>query len=139
MSDPVTVMPTFSGQEDVPAGRAVELRSESDEFAHAHRTLGHQRPDRRLVAQTDAGDQGVVQMLFRGVLRVQRRRDAALRPLGRAGRQDGLGDQQHLLDLLAQTQRAREAGDPGADDNDIGGGLPAGIPRPQITRNAHLG
>ena len=53
-----------------------------------------------------AGDQGVVQVLVGGVARAERRGDAALRPLRRAGAEDVLGDDQDLADPAARSRSA---------------------------------
>ena len=58
------------------------------------------------VAGSRAGDEGVALVLVRGVPRPERCGDTALRPLGRAGGQDVLGDDQDLLDLVAQRSAA---------------------------------
>ena len=79
--DAVAVVAALAGQLDLAPGVAVELRPERDELAHPVGALGHQDAHRLRVAQPDPGHEGVVEVLLRGVLRVERRGDAALRPL----------------------------------------------------------
>ncbi len=125
--DPVAVVAALAGQLDLAAGVAVELGAQRHELAHPVGSLGHQDAHRLGVAQPDAGHERVVEVLLRRVLGVEGSGDAALGPLGRAGRQHGLGHQQHPVDPLAQPQGAGEAGDARADHDDVGAGGPAGL------------
>jgi hypothetical protein len=132
--DPVAVVAALAGQEDLAGRPPVELRTERDELAHPGRALVDERRDRVDVADPDARDQGVAQVLLGGVAGVHRRGDAALRPRGRALVEHRLGHEQDAVDLLPQPQGGGEAGDARPDDDDIrrprppwlGGGEPTG-------------
>ena len=78
------------------------------------------------------------QVLLGGVPRAERRRDAALRPLGGAGVEDVLGDDQELQAPVGgvDAQRGRQPGDAGADHHDVGPRGPAGLGCGQPTRKA---
>ena len=127
--DPVAVVAALAGQRQLPGRGVVELRAERDQLAHRLGTLGDQHAYRVEVAGPGTRDQGVVLVLLRGVARAQCGRDPALRPLGRAGVEDVLGDDQHraagLLELGADPQGRGEAGDAGADDDHVGARRPA--------------
>ena len=64
-----------------PLGVAVELGAERDELADPRRALVTRAVDGGDVAEPDARDEGVVEVLLRGSPRVERGGDAALRPL----------------------------------------------------------
>ena len=91
------------------------------------------------VAQPDAGDEGVVEVLLRGVLGVERGRDAALGPRRRPGRQHGLRHEQHPVDLLAQPQGAGEPRDARAHDDDVGARGPPGLRGAEAPGQRHGG
>jgi hypothetical protein len=135
MGDPVLVVTTLAGQLDLTLRVAVELRAQGDELAHPRRPLVDEGGDGRDVTDPAAGDQGVVQVLRRRVPRVEGRGDAALGPLRRALVEHRLGHQQHPVDPLAQSQRGRQPGDPGADHDDVGGGGPAGVAGHEAARD----
>ena len=75
---------TLTRECESASGVEIEVRTESDEIAHAFRTLGDQRGDRINVAEPCPGDQGVVQVLLRSVVVSECRCDAALGPSGGA-------------------------------------------------------
>ena len=77
-----------------PSGSWSKLRAERDQLADRLRALGDQDPHGLDVARARAGHQGVVLVLLGGVAGAERRGDAALRPLGRAGVEHVLGDDQ---------------------------------------------
>lgn len=124
VGDAVAVVPALPGEGDLAGRVGVEPRPEPDELAHPGRTLGDEHLDGQLVAQPDARDEGVVEVLLGRVLGGERRGDAALRPPGRAGRQLGLGDREDPVDVLAQSQRAGQSCDAGPDDEDVRTGGP---------------
>jgi hypothetical protein len=119
VGDPVAVVAALAGQEDLTGGVAVELRAEGHELPDPRRTLGDQRRDRLDVAQPDAGDESVVKVLLRRVGGIHRGGDTALGPRRGALVEDGLGDQQDRVDLLAESQRGGEPGDARPDDDDV--------------------
>ena len=90
--DAVAVVAALAGQRQLAVGVVVELGAERDQLAHGVGALGHQDPDRLDVAGARAGDEGVVLVLLGGVAGPEGRRDAALGPLGGAGVEDVLGD-----------------------------------------------
>jgi len=120
MSDPVAMVATLSGQRDLAVGSAVELRPEGHELTHPGRALGDQDAHSLLVTDTGASHEGVAKMLVCRVRRVQGGSDPTLRPLRRTLGEHGLGDQQHPVDPLTQPKRSGEAGNPRADDDDVG-------------------
>ena len=122
--DPVAVVAALAGEREHAVVVVVEVRPERDQLAHGLGALGHQDARGLGVAPAGAGDQGVALVLLGGVPGTERRGDAALGPLGRARRQHVLGDDQDLVDLTAQPQCGGQAGDPGADDHDVGRGGP---------------
>ena len=127
VGDAVTVVTTLAGQLDRPLGVTVEVGAERDQLAHAFGALGDEDAHGLGVTQADPGDQGVLEVLLRRVLRVEGSGDAALGPRRRALVQDRLGHEEHPVDLLPQLESTGEPGDPGADDDHIGGGRPAGL------------
>ena len=80
------------------------------------------------VARARAGHEGVALVLLGGVAGPERGRDAALRPLGGAGGEHVLGDDEQVQRGVGgvDAQRGGEPGDAGADDHDVGAGGPAG-------------
>ena len=119
--DPVAVVAALAGQLDLALGVAVELRARARRArAPASGPSVTRMRTASAVAQPDAGDERVVEVLLRGVLGVERRGDAALRPRGRARREHGLGHEQHPVDPLAQPQRAGQPGDAGPHHDDVG-------------------
>ena len=119
--DPVAVVAALAGQAELAVGVVVEVGAERDQLADRLGALGDQHPDRLRVAGAGAGDQGVALVLRRGVAGAERGGDAALRPLGGARVEHVLGDHEDLVDLSAQPQRRGQAGDAGADHDDVGG------------------
>ena len=63
--DPVAVVPALAGQGDLAGVVGVEARPERDELVHPGRALGDEDLDGRLVAEADARDEGVVEVLGR--------------------------------------------------------------------------
>ena len=93
MHHAVTRVAAFAGQREIaPARGAVEGGAEGRQLAYSRRPFGHQQPHGRLVADPDPGSEGVAQVLLGVVLRPERRGDPALRPAGRSGVQQRLGD-----------------------------------------------
>ncbi len=90
--DPVAVVAALAGQRQLAVGVVVELGAERDQLADRVGSLGDQRPHGVAVARAGARDQGVALVLLGGVARAERGGDAALRPLGRAGVEHVLGD-----------------------------------------------
>ena len=113
--------------ESTPVGRVVEVGAERDQLADRLGALVDQHAHRGRVAGARAGDEGVALVLVGRVPRSEGSGDAALGPLGRAGREHVLGDDEDLLDLVPQPQRRGQAGDAGADHDDVGVGGPAGL------------
>ena len=107
--DPVPVVAALAGQREHALGAVVEAGAERDQLVHRLRPLADQRPHGVEVAGAGPGDEGVVLVLLRGVARAERGGDAALRPLGRAGGQDVLGDDQDLVDLVDAAAARRSA------------------------------
>jgi len=136
MGDPVTAVTTLSRQRDLAVRPTVELHSESRELTNTSRALGDQDAHGLFIADACAGDQGVEKMLVRGVGGIQSCSDSTLGPLRRPFRQQGLGHQQHTVDPLAQSERGGQTGNPGADDDDVGGSDPPGFWRHQPRRDA---
>lgn len=124
--DPATVVAALTGERDVAGVGGVEVRAGLDQAAYGVGALGDQGPYRRLVAQARARDQGVGQMLFRGVALTECRRDTALRPAGGAVVEPGLRDDDGGEARGRAAQRGGEAGDAGADHHDIRVDGPAG-------------
>ena len=120
-----------------PSGWWSKTRAERDQLAHGVGPLGHQDAHGVLVAGTGAGDQGVVQVLLGGVPGPEGGGDAALGPLGRAGVEDVLGDdEQRTASGSSAWMRsaAVRPGDAGADHHDVGPGGPAGVRGPEALR-----
>ena len=133
--DPVPAVPALAGQRQGPLV-LVEDRTPGDELADGVGPLVHQDPDRLAVTDPGTRDQGVLLVLLGSVTGAEGRGDPALGPLRRTRAEHVLGDHQDLVDLPVEAQRRGEAGDPGADDDDIGLGRPAGGRRRQ-TRGDH--
>ena len=104
----------------------VELGAQAHQLAYPGRALGDQHLDGGRVAQPDAGDQRVGGVRGGRVHRVEHGGDAALGPPGRAVVDVDLGDDRHVQTGLAQVQRGGQAGDAGADHDDVGRLGPAG-------------
>ena len=119
MGDPVPAVTTLARQCDLTIGPTVELGPEGHELTNPGRALGNQDAHRFFVADSGACYQGVPKMLLRRVRRIQGGSDSTLRPLCRALRQHGLGDEQYAVDALAQTQCGGEAGNTRANDDDV--------------------
>ena len=137
VGDPVAVVAALAGQQDLAGRVAVELRTERDELADPLRSLGDEGGHGLDVAEADAGDEGVAQVLLRRVRRVHRRGDAALGPGGRALVEDRLGDEQDGVDLLPEPQGRGQPGDAGPDDDDVDVGGPARRWGVEPAREAH--
>ena len=82
--DPVAVVAALPGQRQPAVRVGVERRAALDQLADPARALLDQHPHRGLVAEPDPGGQRVGQVLGRRVGRVERGRDPALGPAGRA-------------------------------------------------------
>jgi hypothetical protein len=67
VGDAAAVVAALAGESQAALGGLVEVRAGRDEAAYGVRALGDQDADRLLVAQSGAGDQGVVQVLLGGV------------------------------------------------------------------------
>ncbi len=127
MRDPVAMVAALAGQRQHALGRVVEVGAERDQLADRLGPLVDQHPHGGGVAGTRPGDEGVALVLVGAVPGPERRRDAALRPLGGAGGEHVLRDDEDLVDLVAQAERHRESGDAGADHDHVGIGGPAGL------------
>ncbi len=127
MGDAAAVVSALTGQQDLAGlGVGVEAGAGGDEAAHRVGALGDQGVHGLVGAEAGAGDEGVVQVLFGGVALAERGGYAALGPAGGAGVEAGLGDDGDLLAGGGAAQRDGEAGDAGADDDDVGVDDPAG-------------
>ena len=123
--DAVAVVAALAGQADLAGGVVVEVGAERDQLADGGGAVGDQDAYGLLVAGARAGHEGVALVLLGGVAGAERGGDAALRPLGRAGVEDVLGDDEDPADLVLEPQRRGQAGDAGADDHDVARGRPA--------------
>ncbi|CAL9303014.1 hypothetical protein SUDANB52_03494 [Streptomyces sp. SudanB52_2052] len=124
-------MAALAGEFQAAFGGLVELGAGLDEAAYGVGALGDEEPDRFLVAQARARDQGVVQVLFGGVALAEGRRDAALGPAGGAVVEAGLGDHDGVQARGLAAQGRGQAGDAGADDDHVRGDGPSGGGRVQ--------
>ena len=84
-------VPALAGQRQGAGRVAVELRAAGDQLGHLVRAFADQHPDGLLDAEAGAGDQGVGDVLLDRVALGLHRGDAALGPVGRAGRDLVLG------------------------------------------------
>ena len=96
--DPVAEVAALAGQRQLAGLGVVEDRAQRDQLADRVRPLGHQHPDRLLVADAGAGDERVVQVLVGGVAGTECGGDPALGPLGRARGEEVLGDHHDRAD-----------------------------------------
>lgn len=124
--DAATVVAALAGQRDRSRVGGVEVRAGVDQPAHGAGALGDQSAHRRLVAQPRTGDQGVVEVLLRGVPLAERRGDAALGPPGGAVVETGLGDDDGREARGGAAERGGETGHAGADHDDVRVDGPAG-------------
>ncbi len=116
--DPVAVVTALPGQRQLAGGVAVEGRTERHELAQPRRALLAEHAHGGDVAQPDAGDEGVAQVLLGAVVRAERGGDAALGPAGGAVVDEHLRHQQDR----AGTGRVQGGGQPGharADHDDV--------------------
>ena len=139
VGDPVAMMAALPGELETSDLVEIEVRTQVDELADPLRALGDEDPHGLRVTQAHSGDQGVLEVLLRGVLRVERRRDPALGPGRRALVEDRLGHEQHSVDLLAEQEGTGEAGDARPDDDDVGRGRPARLGCGETAGNAQVG
>ncbi len=125
--DPVAPVAALAGELELAPGVAVEAGAVFHQALERVGALGDQDPHGLLVAEPGPGQQGVAQVLVRGVVRGEHGGDAALGPLGRPGRQHVLGDDQHAAGRgeLGVAQRHGQTRDPGADHDHVGGRRPA--------------
>ena len=122
VGDPVAVVPALARQGEPPGRVEVELRAALDQHRHLGRALPDEHVDGRRLAEPGPGDEGVGDVLGHRVSLGLDRGDAALGPAGRAGGHDVLGhhhDQGVRAHPLAALERGGQAGDPGADDDDV--------------------
>jgi hypothetical protein len=101
---PVAVVAALPGEGESPVAGAVEGGPEGGEFTDAVRTLGDERTDRDLVTDPDPGDEGVLEVLLRVVIRTERGCHAALCPAGGPGVEDGLGHERDAAPLLPEAE-----------------------------------
>ena len=120
-----------------PSGWWSNCGAERDQLAHGVGPLGHEDADGLDVAGAGAGDERVALVLLGGVARAERRRDAALRPLRRAGVEDVLGDDEQVERRVGgvDPQRGGQPGDAGADHHDVRARGPAGRGCAQAARD----
>jgi hypothetical protein len=127
VGDAVAVVAALAGQLDLTAGVTVELGPEGDEFAHPLGALGDQGPNRLDVAQADPGDQGVVEVL----LRVSSGSSTAAMPPWAHWVEPAESTVLVTSSTRSTCSRSRrahgQAGDAGADDDDVGGRGPAPV------------
>ena len=128
VGDPVAEVAALASERELAVGVVVELGAERDQLADRLRTLGHQDPDGLDVTRTRAGDEGVALVLLGGVAGAERGRDAALGPLGRAGGEHVLGDDEEVqgCSIRMDAERGGEPGDAGPAHDDVGAGGPPG-------------
>src|SRR5262249_26318837 len=107
----------------------VEVDPQGDEVPDPVRALAHDRGDDVAMAEPRAGLQRVLDVGLERVVRAPDRSDAALGVLARALRQTVLGDQEDAARRGA-AQRAGEAGDAAAHDEEIGVHGPRGLSFP---------
>ena len=96
VGDAVAVVAALAGQRQLAVGVVVELGAEGDQLADRVGTLRHQHAYGLDVAGARAGHEGVALVLLGGVAGAEGRRDAALRPLGRARGEHVLGDDEQV-------------------------------------------
>ncbi len=132
VGDAVAVVAALAGQQDLAgAGVGVEAGAGRDEAAHGVGALGDERAHGLLGAQAGAGHEGVLEVLLGGVTLAEGGRYAALGPAGGAVVEAGLGDDGDPGAGGGAAQRDGEAGDAGADHDDVGVDRPAGGGRVQ--------
>lgn len=125
--DTTAVVAALAGERYLVAARGgVEAGSGTDEPVDGVRALGHKGPDGGLVAESGARDEGVGQMLLRGVAVAERGRDPALCPACGAVVQTGLGDDDGPAAGRGAAQRGGQPGHPGAHHDDVRCDGPAG-------------
>jgi hypothetical protein len=126
--DPVAQVAALAGQRELARVGLVEHRAERDQLVHRGGALGDEHPHRRLVAQAGAGDEGVAQVLLGGVAGAEGGGDPALRPGGRAGGEQVLGDHEDadLWGGRPHPQGGGQAGDARAHHDHVGVLGPAG-------------
>jgi hypothetical protein len=90
-----------------------------DQLAHARRPLAHQHVHRVGVAEPRAGDQRVLLVQLGRVVRPERRRDPALRPVGAALGAALLGDDRHRA-VRDDLEREEQPRDPAPDHHHVG-------------------
>lgn len=115
------------------------MRARLDEPADGVGALRDEDAHGLLVAQADARDQGVVEVLLWGVAVTERGGDAALRPARGAVVQPCLGDDDGPQSRGLAAQGRGETGDAGSDDHDVRGEGPAGGGRVQAYAGASGG
>lgn len=130
--DPAAVVAALAGQFYLAGLRGgVEDGAGGHQPPHRVRALGDEQPYGLLVAQARTRDQGVVEVLLRGVALAEGRGDAALGPAGGAVVEPGLGDHDGTAAPGGAAQRCGQARHAGTDDDDIGVEGPAGGRRVQ--------
>lgn len=125
--DPAAVVAALAGEFYLAGLRGgVEDRAGVHQPPDRVRALGDEQPYGLLVAQARARDQGVVEVLLRGVALAEGRGDTALGPAGGAVVEPGLGDHDRTAAPGGAAQRGGQARHAGTDDHDIGVEGPAG-------------
>ena len=118
VDDPPPGMPAFTPQRQFPVLFPVEVRAERHQLAYPVRSFVHQDPHRVLMAQPCAGDQRVLNVQLRVVVRAHDPGDAALRPVGIGIRPVLLRDQRDPA-LCGDFQRKRQPGAAAAQNQKI--------------------
>lgn len=124
--DAAAVVTALTGECQLAFGGLVEVGTGLDQAAYGVGALGDEDAHGVLVAQARARDEGVLEVLLRGVALAEGRGDAALRPARGAVVEAGLGDDDGPQARGLAAQRRGEARDAGADDHHVRGEGPAG-------------
>lgn len=137
VGDPAPVVAALAGERD-GAGRVglVEDGAGVDEPAYRVGPLGDEQAHGVLVAESGAGDEGVVEVLLGRVALAERGGDAALRPPRRPVVEPRLGDDDRTQPGRRAAQGGGQTGDAAADHHDVGGLGPARGGRGQPYRRA---
>jgi hypothetical protein len=109
--DAIAMVASLTSQGDRACRIGVEVRTEGNQLANSVRALRHENADRLFIAQAHAGDEGVAQVIFRGIIFSECRSDSTLRPAGRPLVDLRLGHEQNGEACRAGVQCGGQAGD----------------------------
>jgi hypothetical protein len=128
-SDAPAQVAALPGQGELAGRGLVELGAQRDQLPHRVGPLGDEGAHGVLVTQARAGDEGVLEVLLRGVPGAEGGGDAALGPGRRPGGEEVLGDDQDAAagHRGVDPQRRGQAGDAGSDHDHVGVLGPAGL------------